>query len=585
MTGLLVAMPAAANTPTGFWTPVAPPLVSAVSPSAAVLADGKVVLAGGASSTIDVHQLSATYDPVADSWSSPIGMQAKRADATAVTLGNGKVLVVGGESELNTPSKALDTAEVYDPATNTWAPVLNTMSSARANHPVVVVLRRSGWVLVAGGSDASGAPVKTADIYDPAANGFFPANGDMGTARDLAAAAMLPGGKVLVAGGTGPSSGMLNSAEVFDPGTLTWTPVANTMSDPRGAGPGAVALSDGRVLVMGGVSTLTPSAVTSATSDIYNPATNAFSQTGSMQVGRSSFSFAPLADGRVLVAGGLVAPMVGPKTITSDTEVYDPGINAWQPAGSLPVAVGAAATVALPTGQVLVMGGAPDANSNATVRQAEVYTPYAAPTKPLAVSATAGVTSAFVTFAPPASNGGLPTLNYTIVASSGQRVTTPDARTAVTITGLTAGRPVTFSVIANNAVGAGAASAASNQVTPTAAPKPPGRGPTLTIGRLKTKVKLAAFLKGVGFTVTPNRSASLQVSLIGAVNRATIARAFNLTLASKRLNLSGGKRTVTLKPSKTLVGRPRSATVQLVIVAIDAAGARSTTSRTIHVSR
>ncbi len=470
-----------------------------------MLAEGKVVLAGGASSTNDVHQFSATYDPVADSWSSPVGMQAKRANATAVTLGNGKVLVVGGESALNTPSKALDTAEVYDPATNTWAPVLNTMSSARANHPVVVVLRRSGWVLVAGGSDATGAPVKTADIYDPVANGFFPA-GDMGTARDLAAAALLPSGKVLVAGGTGASNTMLNSGEVFDPEPpLTWTPVTNTMSDPRGAGPGAVALRDGRVLVMGGVSTLTPSAVTSATADLYNPATNAFSQTGSMQVGRASFSFAPLADGRVLVAGGLVAPIVGPKTITSDAEVYDPGINAWQPAGSLPVAVGAAATVALPTGQVLVMGGAPDANSNATVREAEVYTPYAAPTKPLAVVATAGVTSAFVTFAPPASNGGLPILNYTIVASSGQRVTTPDARTAVTITGLTAGRPVTFTVIANNAVGAGAASTASNQVTPTAAPKPPGRGPTLTIGQLKTKVKLAAFLKGVGFTVTPNR--------------------------------------------------------------------------------
>ena len=104
-------------------------------------------------------------------------MQAKRVNATAVKLTNGKVLVVGGESALNTPSAALNTAELYDPGTNTWQNVLNTMSSPRAGRPVVVVLRPSGWVLVAGGSDASGAPVKTADIYDPAANGFFPANG------------------------------------------------------------------------------------------------------------------------------------------------------------------------------------------------------------------------------------------------------------------------------------------------------------------------------------------------------------------------------------------------------------------------
>ena len=585
MATLLGAMPAAAATPTGFWTPVAAPLTSAVSPSAAVLADGKVVLAGGASSTSVVQQFSATYDPVADSWSALVGMQAKRVNATAVKLTNGKVLVVGGESALNTPSAALNTAELYDPGTNTWQNVLNTMSSPRAGRPVVVVLRPSGWVLVAGGSDASGAPVKTADIYDPAANGFFPANGYMGTARDLAAAAMLPSGKVLVAGGTGPGNTMLNSGEVFDPATLTWSPVSNTMTDPRGDAPGAVALHDGRVLIAGGTITHTPVAVTTPTASLYDPATNTFSAAGSMHTSRTSFAYAPLADGRALVAGGLVASIDGTKTIANGAEVYDPTTDAWQPAGSLPVAVGAAATVALPSGQVLVMGGAPDAGSNATVRQAEMYTPYAAPSKPLAVSGAAGVGSAFVTFAPPAANGGLPILGYTIVASSGQRVTTPDARTALTITGLAAGRPVTFTVIANNAVGAGTASAASNQVTPTAAAKPPAGAPKLTIGQLKTKIKLAAFLKGVGFTVTPNHAAALQISLIGAAARVTIARAFNLTLASKRFSLSAGKRTVSLKPSKTLVGRPRSATVQLVIVAIDAAGARSTTTRTIHVSR
>ncbi len=584
-TALLGAAPAVAVTPTGFWTPVSPPF-SAASPSAAVLPGGKVLLAGGASSTTDVHESSEIYDPGSDAWSAPVSTQAKRVDATAVTLPNGKVLVVGGESALDTSAAALDSAEVYDPGTNTWTNAVNTMSSPRANKPIVVVLR-SGKVLVAGGSDATGAPVNTADIYDPPNNGFSPTNGTMGTARDLAAAALLPSGKVLVAGGTGPSNAMLNSAEVFDPGTLTWSPVANTMFDPRGLGPGAVALRDGQVLVMGGVATLTPSAVTSATSDLYNPATNTFSQAASMQVSRANFAYAPLADGRVLVAGGLVAPFVGPKLVTTDAEVYDPSTNAWQAAGSLPVGVGAAASVALPSGQVLVMGGAPDPNSNATVRQAALYTPYAAPTKPLAVSATAGVTSAFVTFAPPASNGGLPIVNYTIVASTGQRATLAGDRTAVTMTGLASGRPLTFTVIANNAVGAGAASTASNQVTPAAAPashKPPPT-PKLTIGKLKTKVKLTAFFKGVAFTVTPNRSVALQISLIGAVTRATIARAFNLTLASKRLGVSARMRTVTLKPSKRLVGRPRSATVQLVIVATDAAGARTTTTRTIHVSR
>ena len=68
--------------------------------------------------------------------------------------------------------------------------------------------------------------------------------------------------------------------------------------------------------------------------------------------------------------------------------------------GRASVAIGAAATAVLPSGQVLVMGGAPDPNSNAQVRQAAMYTPYTAPSKPLAVSAAASTNSALVTFAP-----------------------------------------------------------------------------------------------------------------------------------------------------------------------------------------
>jgi hypothetical protein len=222
-----------------------------------------------------------------------------------------------------------------------------------------------------------------------------------------------------------------------------------------------------------------------------------------------------------------------------------------------------------------------------TLHASFLFTPTSAPGAPVAVSASAGTQSAFISFAPPASNGGLPVLNYTIAASTGQHVTTPDARTAVTMTGLTAGKPVTFTVRATTLFGTGQASAASNQVVPVAPTpiKPPDRAPKLTITKLTTKLKLAAFLKGVGFRVTPNKAASLKVSLLGGVNRATIARAFNLTLASKNLGLSARTRSVRLVPAKKLVGRPRSATVQLVIVATDAAGSRSTTTRTIHVTR
>lgn len=84
--------------------------------------------------------------------------------------------------------------------------------------------------------------------------------------------------------------------------------------------------------------------------------------------------------------------------------------------------------------------------------------------------------------------------------------------------------------------------------------------------------------------MAPNKAASLQISLLASVDRAMIARAFNLTLATKSLGLSAARRVVVLMPSKRLVGHPRKAKVELVIVATDAAAGRSTTTRTITVS-
>jgi hypothetical protein len=74
-------------------------------------------------------------------------------------------------------------------------------------------------------------------------------------------------------------------------------------------------------------------------------------------------------------------------------------------------------------------------------------------------------------------------------------------------------------------------------------------------------------------------------ALAASAVRATIADAFDLTLAHKTLGISAAKRTITLRPSRNLVGDPSRVKVQLVIVAYDAAGSRSTTTRTITVRR
>jgi uncharacterized protein (TIGR02145 family) len=74
-----------------------------------------------------------------------------------------------------------------------------------------------------------------------------------------------------------------------------------------------------------------------------------------------------------------------------------------------------------------------------------------------------------VTFTAPANNGGAAITGYTVTSFPGG-ITKTGASSPITITGLTNGTPYTFTVTATNSIGTGAASAASNSVTPATVP-------------------------------------------------------------------------------------------------------------------
>ncbi|MCR4533930.1 putative Ig domain-containing protein [Shewanella xiamenensis] len=90
------------------------------------------------------------------------------------------------------------------------------------------------------------------------------------------------------------------------------------------------------------------------------------------------------------------------------------------------------------------------------------------PGAPTTIVATAGDTQASVAFAPPANNGGSNILGYVVSVTPNDVLPVSGANSPIVVSGLTNGVTYTFTVEAENAVGFGPASSASNPITPKA---------------------------------------------------------------------------------------------------------------------
>ncbi|MFN2190336.1 MAG: Kelch repeat-containing protein, partial [Candidatus Promineifilaceae bacterium] len=133
-------------------------------------------------------------------------------------------------------------------------------------------------------------------------------------------ATLLHDGRVLLVGGV-RNLGRPDETEFYDPAAGVWT-----LSDSLNLyGHTAEMLRDGRVLVAGGLKVLPDnSSIYESVTQIYNPLSDNWVLTGSMNDPRIRHTSTMLQDGRILVAGGSNSTAV-----LTTSEIYDPASETW----------------------------------------------------------------------------------------------------------------------------------------------------------------------------------------------------------------------------------------------------------------
>ena len=328
-----------------------------------------------------------------------------------VGLANGKVLVAGG---WNNTDKTLASAEIYDPASGTFA-ATGSMAGEHlwSGWAGPWPLLASGKVLAAGGLAASGALLGTAELYDPA-TGMFSGTGGLGTPVVSFAEVKLQDGSALLVGGYStvtvappmPSftyTAGTDETQGYDPTSGMFFAVASTLAEERLFGCN-VLLPSGNVLAIGGwqgvptafesnieqydptmkqwttVGTLA-SGVTCSANAFYLPGARCSSTHRSSSIPTASTTtattnalsisnatFVQLANGDVLAFGGKVGT-----SLSTVAEVYENATGEWTPVGGMHQARQGSRGFLMTSGDVLVVGGA-DA-SNDALTSAEIYHP------------------------------------------------------------------------------------------------------------------------------------------------------------------------------------------------------------------
>ena len=251
----------------------------------------------------------------ADLWIYKTDMLTARSYLSASVV-DGKIYVIGG---LSNQSIALNTVEMYDPATDTWEQKAD-MPTARMNLSTMVV---GGKIYAMGGLPGTvGSAYSIVEEYDPDTD-TWTQKAEMPTAKNGFGACVFDN-KIYTMGGHGiepaGSTAGFTTVEVYDPATDTWTRKANMPTPRTGLSASEV---DGIIYAIGGVYTSPWAGLTIV--EAYDPAMDTWTQKAGMITGRSSVSTIAVDKKIYAIGGAGTNPWPGLTAV----EMYDPETNNW----------------------------------------------------------------------------------------------------------------------------------------------------------------------------------------------------------------------------------------------------------------
>ncbi len=270
---------------------------------------------------------------ISSCWSTGKSMPTERIEMASSTIGN-KIFIIGGYSD-----KTTNIVEVYDSTKNEWSnttylPVkLDHLAAATYNNKLYVV----------GGFDAESKPSNRLFVYDPVM-GKWEERKEMPTARGALTAEFVNGIMYVVGGDEDPSHitgayhpyGQVTTNEAYDPTSDSW---AEKAPMPTARHHHVSAVVDEKLYIIGGrygLSYADHNFNNSNTNEMYDPAQNKWSNLKSIPTSRSGAAAATV-NGSIYVLGGETKNYPSGTDYTySENEKYEPLVNSWTRAESMP---------------------------------------------------------------------------------------------------------------------------------------------------------------------------------------------------------------------------------------------------------